>query len=173
MLVSEGMTTNFFCCSKDHTLHDVLPMFTQTHSNMLPVVDDSNQLIGIITKNKIFQLLTTKPSFDTTIDQYYNPNPIFLRPTDLIEHTRQLFLKHNIGHAPVVDEEMIPIGVFSTQQILSSYNIVLNQAESQLALLFNNLNFGLLSIDKNFQVTASNSLAHRLLDRKRKPTQLF
>ncbi len=163
MLVSEEMTTKFICCSKDHTLHDVLPMFTQTNSNMLPVVDDSQKLIGIITKNKIFQVLTTKPSLDTTIDDFYNSNPIFLHPTESIEYTRALFLKHNIGHAPVVNEEMIPIGVLSTQQVLSSYNTVLNKVESQLALLFNNLNFGLLSIDTKFQIITSNSLAHRLL----------
>lgn len=173
MLVSDSMTTNFTHCSKDATLHDVLLMFNQTHSNMLPVVDESNKLIGIITKNKIFQMLTAKPSFDTTIDHYYNPNPVFLRPTDLIEHTRRVFLKHNIGHAPVVDEEMMPIGVISTQQILSSYNIVLDQAESQLALLFNNLNFGLLSINTNFQITTANSLAHRLLNINEKQLDAF
>lgn len=139
-------------------------MFAQTHANMLPIVDDENKLIGVITKNTIFQILTTKPSFDTTIHDYYNPNPIFLRPNDSIENTRQLFLKHNIGHAPVVNEELIPIGVISTKQILSSYNIVLNQVESQLALLFNNLNFGLLSIDTSFRITAANSLAYRLLN---------
>ncbi|WP_379969319.1 sigma 54-interacting transcriptional regulator [Ectobacillus sp. sgz5001026] len=164
MLVSEVMTMNFACCSQNHSLHDVLPMFAQTHANMLPIVDDENKLIGVITKNTIFQILTTKPSFDTTIHDYYNPNPIFLRPNDSIENTRQLFLKHNIGHAPVVNEELIPIGVISTKQILSSYNIVLNQVESQLALLFNNLNFGLLSIDTSFRITAANSLAYRLLN---------
>ncbi|MEH6944933.1 CBS domain-containing protein, partial [Bacillus sp. JJ722] len=168
MLVADIMSTNYICCTKECTFHNVLPIFTETHSTLLPVVDDSNHLIGIITKNKIFKILTTQPSFDTTIDHYYNSNPIHLRPNDTIEHARELLLKHKIGHAPVVNEQMIPIGVLSTQQILSSYNIVLNHFESQSALLFNNLHFGLLSIDMDFQVNASNSLAHYLLNTKEK-----
>ena len=112
------MTTNFVCCTKDQTLRDILPMFIQTNSNILPVVDDSNKLIGVITKNKMFQLLTTQPSFDTTIEPFYTPNPVFLHPSDTVEETRKLLLKHNIGHAPVVDENTIPIGVISTKQLL-------------------------------------------------------
>ncbi|MED1785088.1 sigma 54-interacting transcriptional regulator [Brevibacillus fortis] len=164
MLATDIMTKNFVCCSKHDTLHDVLPLFIRTHSNMLPVIDESNRLIGIITKNKIFKILTTQPSFDTTIAEYYHPNPIYLSPNATIEFTRQYLLKHKVGHAPVVNEEMVPIGVISTEQLLRSYNIVLSQFESQLALLFHNLNFGLLSIDTSFQINASNSLAHQLLN---------
>lgn len=164
MLVKEWMVTDFYSCSKNQTLYDVLPLFKQTPSNILPVVDEHNKLIGIITKNKLFRILIEQPSFENTIERYFNPNPIFLRPTDTIDETRTLLLKHNIGHAPVVDENMQPIGLLSTQQILSSYNIALCQLESKLALLFNNLNFGLLSVDSNFNITASNSLAQKLLN---------
>lgn len=167
------MTTNFVCCSKDQTLEDVLPMFTQTHSNMLPVVNESKQLIGIITKNQIFKILTAKPSFETTIDHYFKPNPFYLHPNDTIEHTRQLLLQKRIGHAPVVNEHMEPIGVISTQQVLSSYNIIYSHLESQFELLFNHLNFGLFSIDMNFQISASNSLAHRLLNINYHETDAF
>lgn len=164
MLVKDMMTTNFVACRKTDTLQHVSFLFTQTHSNMLPVVNDSNQLIGVITKNKIFQILTTKPCFDTPIEEYYHGSPIFLRPTNSVEYTRNLLLKHQIGHAPVVNEEMIPVGVVSTQELLCSYNIVYNRVESQLSLLFNNLNFGLLSIDHHFKITAANSLANQLLN---------
>lgn len=133
MLVSEAMTTTFKCCTKNQTLRDVLPMFTQTTSNILPVVDDANKLIGIITKNKIFNILTTQPSFDTTIETYFNPNSIYIFPDDEIVETRRLLLKHNIGHAPVVDNDMNPVGLISTQQLLSAYNIYLRRLESTKA----------------------------------------
>lgn len=134
MLITDFMTTDFVCCSKNQTLHELLPMFTQTHSNMLPVVDESNHLIGVITKNRIFNVLTSQLSFDTTIDHYYSPNPVYLHPSATIEETRQILLKHKVGHAPVVDEEMKPIGVLSTKQVLNSYNLVLNQMESEYKL---------------------------------------
>lgn len=133
MLVSEAMMTTYRCCTKNQTLQDVLPMLTQTTSNILPVIDDANRLIGILTKNKIFKILTTQPSFDTTIETYFNPNPIYIYPNDKIVETRKLLLKHNIGHAPVVDNELNPVGLISTQQLLSAYNIYLNKFESAKA----------------------------------------
>ncbi len=104
-------------------------MFAQTISNILPVIDDDNKLIGIITKNKIFKILTTLPSLDTTIETYFNPNPIYIYPNDEIVETRRLLLKKNIGHAPVVDNELNPVGLISTQQLLSAYNIYLSKFE--------------------------------------------
>ena len=146
------MTTNFVCCTKDQALRDLLPMFIKTNSNILPVVDDSNKLIGVITKNKVFHLLTTKPSFDTTIDQIYTRNPVFLRPFDAIDETRELLLKHNIGHAPVVDENTIPIGVISTKQLLSSYSFVYSQLTSVLEIAYD----AILLVNKKAEITMVN-----------------
>ncbi len=111
-------------------------MFTKTHSHLIPVVDESNKLIGIITKNKIFQLLVTIPSFDITIDQYYTSSPIYIHPNDSVEETRRLLLKHNVGHAPVLNNEMEPVGVVSTKQLLSSYSIVYSQLSSVLEIAY-------------------------------------
>lgn len=149
------MTTNFVCCNKDHTLEDILPMFTQTNSNLLPVIDDSGKLAGIITKNKIFQLLTTQPSIDTTIDHYYNSSPIYLHPADDLDETRHLLLKHNVGHAPVVNHEMVPVGVLSTQQLLSSYNLIYSQLSSVMeiaydAIILVNTKSKIIMVNKGF-----------------------
>lgn len=152
MLASDLMTTNFVCCTKDQTLKEVLPMFTQSSSNILPVVDNFNKLIGIITKNKIFQLLTTQPSFDSLIGQCYTPSPIYLSPSDTIEDTRQLLLKHNFGHAPVVNEEMIPIGVISTKQLLSSYSMVYSQLSSVLEIAYD----AIILVNKKAEITKVN-----------------
>ncbi|HWI47141.1 MAG TPA: sigma 54-interacting transcriptional regulator [Rummeliibacillus sp.] len=152
MLISNLMTTNFKSCTKEQTLKEILPLFTQTQSNILPVVDDDHKLIGIITKNKIFQLLTTQPSFDITIEQYCNNRPIFLRPTDDIEETRTLLLKHNVGHAPVVNEDMIPIGVMSTEQLLWSYNVVYSQLSSVLEFAYD----AIILVNQKAEITMVN-----------------
>jgi len=152
VLISNLMTTNFKSCTKEQTLKEILPLFTQTQSNILPVVDDDHKLIGIITKNKIFQLLTTQPSFDITIEQYCNNRPIFLRPTDDIEETRTLLLKHNVGHAPVVNEDMIPIGVMSTKQLLWSYNVVYSQLSSVLEFAYD----AIILVNQKAEITMVN-----------------
>lgn len=152
MLISDLMSANFICCTKEQTLREVLPKFSQTSSNIHPVVDDSSKLIGIITKNKMFQLLINQPSLDLTIDHFYNKKPIFLHPTDDVEETRKYLLEHNVGHAPVVNDEMHPIGVVSTQQLLWSYNLVYSQLSSILDIAYD----AIILVNKQAKVTKVN-----------------
>ncbi len=152
VFISDLMTTNFKSCTKEQTLNEILPLFTQTQSNILPVVDNNHKLIGIITKNKIFQLLTTQPSFDMTIEHYCNDRPIFLRPTNDIDETRAILLKHNVGHAPVVNEDMIPIGVISTEQLLFSYNVVYSQLSSILEIAYD----AIILVNQKAEITMVN-----------------
>ncbi|WP_249336740.1 sigma-54-dependent Fis family transcriptional regulator [Sporosarcina sp. Marseille-Q4063] len=149
------MTKNFVTCTLGDQLIDLLPKFINTQVNMLPVVDENNRLIGIITKNKVFSLLATRPSFDITIEEFYISNPKFLRPTNTIEETRSVLLKHKIGHAPVVNDEMKPIGVISTQELLHSYNLVYNQLTSIIdfaydAIILVNNKAEVTMVNKNF-----------------------
>ncbi|MEN1967864.1 sigma 54-interacting transcriptional regulator [Lentibacillus sp. N15] len=175
MLISEIMTTKFVNCTAGTTLQDTLPLFLNSNSNMLPVVNDTNKLIGIITKNKLFQLLVTQPSFDITIDQVYNTKPIFIYPTDTIDNTRQLLLKHNIGHAPVVNNDLEPIGIISTQQLLSSYSL----AYSQLVSVTEFANDAIILVNEKAEVTMVNNSFSDLFNMKnndvlnRSTTDLF
>ena len=127
-------------------------MFKNTHSTILPVVNDSQKLIGVITKNRLFRVLTTQPSLDETIEPFYIHNPIYLRPNDTIEDTRIILLKHNIGSAPVVDESMIPIGLFSIHQLLWSYNIVYNQLQSVIDFAYD----AIILVNKKAEITMIN-----------------
>ncbi|MGG0657344.1 sigma 54-interacting transcriptional regulator [Rummeliibacillus pycnus] len=146
------MTTNFISCTKEQTLREVIPMFTQTHSNILPVVDETHKLIGIITKNKMLRVLATQPSFDSKIEQFYNNQPIFLSPTIDIEETRTLLLRHNVGHAPVVNDDMIPIGLVSTKQLLWSYNVVYSQLSSVLDFAYD----AIILVNQRAEITMVN-----------------
>lgn len=152
MFISDLMNTDFICCSKNDKLGDVLPQFTKTNSNLLPIVDSSHKLIGIITKNKLFQLLSSRPSFNITIEKYCNFRPVFLHPTDAVEDARQLLLKHNIGHAPVVNHEMVPVGVMSTNELLSSYSMVYSQLTSVLEIAYD----AIILVNKNAEISMVN-----------------
>lgn len=127
-------------------------MFTQTNSNIIPVVDDSKKLIGIITKNKLFLQLAINAEKGISIGQLYAPNPIYLRPSETVEEARVTLLKHNIAHAPVVNGEMIPIGVMSTKQLLSSYNIVYSQLSSVLDIAYD----AIIIVNNKAQITKVN-----------------
>ncbi len=152
VLISDLMKTNFKSCIKEQTIREILPLFTETQSNILPVVNHHGKLIGIITKNKIFQLLATQTSLDLTVEHYYNDRPIYIRPTEDIEEIRPLLLKHNVGHAPVVNDEMIPIGLISTEQLLWSYNVVYCQLSSVLEFAYD----AIIVVNQRSEITKVN-----------------
>ncbi|MCM3567639.1 CBS domain-containing protein [Neobacillus mesonae] len=122
MYITDLMSTNFICCTKSQIFRDVLPMCRQTTSHLIPVVDSSKRLIGIITKHKIFQISAKQSPLDTAIEKYVNPCPIFLRTDDSVEDAREKFVKHNISHVPVVNSKMVPIGILSSEKLLSPKN---------------------------------------------------
>lgn len=163
MLVKDIMIVDFPTLQQEHTIQDALQKFTTIHSNIIPVTNKEDKLIGILTKNKVIQALASGALQNDTIAQLTNRNPVYVYAEDLINETRELLLSHKLGQAPVVDENMEPIGVLSTTQILFAYSQQFDFMQSRLSLLFNNLNFGLLSVNKEMKVNAVNPFANQAL----------
>ncbi|MDQ1005315.1 transcriptional regulator with PAS, ATPase and Fis domain [Neobacillus niacini] len=153
MLITDYMSTNFVSCTMEETLEDVTAKFLNTPSKILPVVNEENVLIGIVTQNKIFRLLASKISFKTNIRDFYIANPIFLSEMDSREEARIYLLKHNVGHAPVINKERNPIGLLSTQELLDSYNIVHNQLTSLIDFAYD----AMILVNKNAEITMVNN----------------
>ncbi|MDQ1005299.1 CBS-domain-containing membrane protein [Neobacillus niacini] len=82
LLITDYMSTNFVSCTLEETLEDVTAKFLNTPSKILPVVNEENVLIGIVTQNKISRLLASKISFKTNIRDFYIANPISLSEMD-------------------------------------------------------------------------------------------
>lgn len=163
MFVKDLMTREFQTIQIEHTIQETLHCFTKIQSNIIPVINSSGILIGIITKNKIIHALANGASQTETIESMVNHEPIYIFENDLIIETRNLLLSYRIGHAPVVNQDMKPIGILSTTQILFGYEQQFDHMQSRLSLLFSNLNFGLISVDTKMNVNAFNPFAEQFL----------
>ncbi|MEH7249877.1 sigma 54-interacting transcriptional regulator [Neobacillus niacini] len=163
MFVQDIMITEFQTCTINNTIQETIKLFPQMHSQIIPVIDDFGILIGIISKNKIIQLLAEGYPMNYPIKKFINRNPISLKPNYSVEDTRILLLKNNKGHAPVINDENKPIGIVSTSQILALYDKVTDRLQTQLQLLLEHLHFGIFSVDTELNVTASNLLAETFL----------
>ncbi|QOV13066.1 sigma-54-dependent Fis family transcriptional regulator [Viridibacillus arvi] len=163
MRVEDVMMKDSPTCTVNYTIQETLEIFAKINSQIIPVVNDDKRLIGLLTKNKIIQILAEGYSFQYPISSFINFNPIFLYPDQDINETRKLLLNHQIGHAPVVNRQMQPIGILSTSQILFAYDLVYDRLQTQQSLLFENLNFGLFSVDTKFKVNAINPVAEKIL----------
>ena len=161
--VKDIMTDSFQSCYANTQLIDTFKIFSKFNLNIIPIVDENNILTGILTKNKIIHAISNGYSLTDSISPLINFNPIYVFPETDILQSRQKLLHHMIGHAPVVNSKKQLIGIISTSQILFGYTKTLDMLQSQLQLLFDNLHFGLLSVDTNMNITAINPLAREIL----------
>lgn len=163
MRVKDLMIKNVPTLYTNDTILDALQCFTKIQSNMIPIVSESDQLLGLLTKSKIIQALANGSSRKDIIEPFISYEPIFISPENLISDTREKLLAHQIGHAPVVNQDMKPVGVLSTAQILFGYEKAYDLMDSRLSLLFNHLNFGLVSVNRNQKVQSINAFAEDML----------
>src|SRR5690625_1828302 len=163
MRVKDFMNSAFQSCHKQTPLIEAVHIFSTYRVNIIPIVDDKNSLIGLLTKNKIISAISEGYSLSDAIYPLINLNPICIFMDDDVYQTRQKLLKNKIGHAPVIDSNNQVVGLISTRQILFVYTRVVDMLQSQLQLLFDSLQFGLLSVDKNMNITAVNPLARKIL----------
>lgn len=163
MLVQDSMIKDFPICTPEQSIQTVLALFSKIHSHIIPVVDESSKLTSIITKNKLIHALSKGASVQEPISQFLTKDPVYLSPEINLSEARTLLLKHNIGHAPIVNELSEPIGILSTSEILLAYDLEYDRMQSQLSLIFENMSFGLFSVDNDFKIITANPTAESLL----------
>ncbi len=89
----------------------------------LPVVDESGQLIGIVTDSDLNLFLATAPSPGVVkrqhrVDQVMTTPVITVSPNYPLEEAAQVMLKHKIGGIPVVEGEQL-VGIITRDDILA------------------------------------------------------
>jgi transcriptional regulator with PAS, ATPase and Fis domain len=163
MLIQEVMSKDFPVCRNSDTIQQALQSFARTKLHIIPVIHSNGQLCGILTKNRLIQALADGHAFEHSIRSFINEKPVYLTPEFTVAETRKFLLENQLGHAPVLNEKREPIGIMSTSEILYLYDKVYGRMESELELIFHNLNFGLFSVDTHFNIISINPLANTFL----------
>lgn len=171
MLVHEIMITEFPVCTPEQSIQKTLELFSKIDSHIIPVVDDSLKLIALITRNKIIQALAKGATINQSIRPLLTKEPVTLSSGLDIYEARTLLLEYAIGHAPVVNDISEPVGILTTSRILAAYDLVYDSMESQLSMLFENMDFGIFSVDTNLKITAVNRMAEVIFDMSSEETK--
>ena len=130
--VKNVMTTDLVTVNKNDVMSTVEKLLIQHNFNHIPIVDDEDNLLGILTKNDV-QLLKdwgTKLNLKTSIkanEQILNShtasdrmNRILVKigPDDTLEMCADIF-KENLFHALPVTEGNKLVGIISTYDLLN------------------------------------------------------
>jgi PAS domain S-box-containing protein len=134
--VGDVMTTNPITLdlSENHTVMTALAMFQQHQIRHLPVLDDRQQLIGIVTPEHIRQVLQPVNLLKfKLVSEGMTSEVIQVLPTVTVLEIAQIMSDCNIGSIVIVDgqEPPKPIGIVTERDILQFQALELNLEQLQ------------------------------------------
>jgi acetoin utilization protein AcuB len=141
MFISKVMTRNVVTIDKDADISEAQEKMSKHLFRHLPVVDENNHLIGIVTDRDIRSVLPSsrlaqenspeewKSVLKCQIKDIMTKNPVTISPLDTIQDALFLFHKKHFGALPVVVEQQKLIGIISVRDLLREFINVLGLEE--------------------------------------------
>jgi CBS domain-containing protein len=145
MKVSEFMTTNVVSCHLNDTVRDAAKMMVERKFSVLPIVDDNQHLVGIITESdfvgkdaeiphalaSIKRILGQLHYFGDMEQIYHNaqgkklsevmsPNPLTVSPEDTLSNVVRLMGTKNIKRVPVVENKKL-VGIVTRKDLIKAF----------------------------------------------------
>ena len=134
------MTASPVVANPSNKFSQVLRLFTEFPVHHLPIVDDDNKLIGIISTNdlpKVFLSLCNRSQpvpmnleaidKEIQITDLMTPNPITISSTDPISKAAEIFASKKFMALPVVDNGTL-LGIVSLKDVVGYLNYVMAAA---------------------------------------------
>ncbi|EPZ61934.1 nitronate monooxygenase family protein [[Clostridium] sordellii ATCC 9714] len=119
-----GVIVDPFFLSKEHTIKDADDIMARYKISGVPIVDEDNKLIGIITNRDI----KFEDDFTKKVDQVMtSENLVTAREGINLVEAQQILKKHKIEKLPIVDEEGHLKGLITIKDIEKKYNIQIRQ----------------------------------------------
>lgn len=127
VLAREIMTSPPICIRWDATVLEASVLMEEKQIRRLPVIDEEDVLIGIISDGDVREALsiynTTNPYAPDqdevllAVDEIMSAPVFAVGPDEPVSKAVKLMLQHKFGGVPVVDEARHPIGVITESDI--------------------------------------------------------
>jgi len=147
MIVEEIMRTEIVTLKKDDTIESALKILIKNHIRHIPIVDDENNVIGIISDRDIRDASPSILNKNNGYDALLNPvekimtkNVITIHPLDFVEEISAIFYEREIACLPVTKEGKL-VGIITEKDML--YKLIqltgANQAGTQIEVKVKNI----------------------------------
>ena len=125
MKVSNLIETNFHTINENATLGDLVKVIAKSQRNIVPVVDEENNLKGIVFINDIRHIMFDRDQYDkvNVKELMYMPSPV-VTPDESMEDVAQKFQTTKHYNLPVIENGKYQ-GFVSRANVLSAYRRLL------------------------------------------------
>ncbi|MGL4982860.1 MAG: CBS domain-containing protein [Treponemataceae bacterium] len=131
MIVSKFMTRNPIFVHPEMSINDAKALMTKHQISKLPVLDETNKLIGIITKQ---DLVNATPSVATTLDMYeisyllsklkvkkiMKTQVFTIEETEVVEEAAIKMADEKVGCLPVMKEDLL-VGIITESDVFHAF----------------------------------------------------
>jgi len=118
--VARLMSSNLHTVTPDTLVEDAAQVMLENEIGSLVVVDDANELEGILTSTDFVSIVCeSKPKAETTVARYMTTDVITTTAQADIRDVADEMLEHGFHHMPVVDDTEGVIGMITTTDLAS------------------------------------------------------
>lgn len=119
--VADIMTTPVITARKDMVLTEVIKLLLRWHISGTPVVDDENNLIGIISEHDIMNFALSGNAATTTVEEAMTREVVAFPPETDIETLVNCYASRRFRRVPIIKEGKV-VGIVSRREILREMN---------------------------------------------------
>lgn len=146
MIVSKVMTKKPQFVRPQTSVNDVKELMTKAKIGKLPVLDDKDRLVGIITKKDLVQ---SSPSSSTTLDMYeisyllsklkaekiMTKSVITIQETEVVEEAAKIMADKDIGCLPVLKGSLL-VGIITESDLFRCFVEMFGARYSGVRVIF-------------------------------------
>ncbi|KAB1191218.1 MULTISPECIES: CBS domain-containing protein [Haloferax] len=118
IFVARLMSTDLVTVTADTLVEDAAQLILDNSISSLVVVDDDNNLVGILTTTDFVEIVAkSQPKAQTTVERYMTTDVITASAQDPITDVAESMISHGFHHMPVVDDDEGVIGIITTSDL--------------------------------------------------------
>jgi CBS-domain-containing membrane protein len=111
------MTTNVITANKNMALTDVIALLLRWHISAMPVVDDDDRMVGIVSEIDLVNLTFDGNARDTTVEEIMVKEIVSFGPDANLADLVHTFSKKHLRRVPIIDKGKV-VGIVSRRDIL-------------------------------------------------------
>jgi len=111
------MTTNVITAKTNMVLTDIIALLLRWHISALPIVDDEDIIVGIVSEIDLVNLTFDGNAADTIAEEVMVTDIVSFSPNTELADLVQSFSKRHLRRVPIIDKGKV-VGIVSRRDIL-------------------------------------------------------
>lgn len=145
MEAKDFMSTKLISCKEQNTVEDAAKLMTENGLSIIPIVDENQKLLGIVTESdfigkeaniphalasikqlfgNIFYFDKIEPIYNKAkkypLSQVMTKNPTTVTPNTSLTNIVNLMISHNLKRLPVIDQDKL-VGIITRKDLIKAF----------------------------------------------------